>query len=435
VRIGIQTWGTEGDVRPFFSLARALRDRGHTVRVVYTSVEGRDFQPLAAQCGVEAVGVGAEYFRANAERNGRRAQESFELGNPLSQIRLIVEDLMDPVAMAMFEAGAALAAESDAMVGHFLAHPAGAAAERQGIPYGIVALQPIFASAHYAPVGMPAFPRWLNPLKWRLVARVLESVFRDRVNDLRTRVGLAPVRDLHRNTLERSAFGLVAVSPSLFPRPPDWSAHAEVCGFLGLPDAAEPWVKEPALRDFLAAGPPPAFLSFGSMFNLDGDRTSATVAQLAEAVVLAGTRGIIQAKEEVIARAPRHASIAYVARAPHAQLFPLCSVIVHHGGAGTTQSALLAGRPSVVVPHAADQFYWGDLLHARGVASKALTARALTPGALASRLRFVLERPALGERAGMLGDALRGERGPERAAELVEHAFERGAPTTSARPR
>lgn len=426
MRIGIQTWGTEGDVRPFFSLASALRDRGHTVKVVYTSVEGRDFGPLAAQCGVEAVGVGGEYFLANAERNGKRAQQSFELGNPLSPLRLIVEDLMDPVAMAMFEAGKALASESDAMIGHFLAHPAGSAAEASGIPYGVVALQPIFASAHYPPVGMPAFARWLNPLKWRLVGRVLESVFRDRVNGLRTRVGLEPVRDLHRNVLEHCAFGLVAVSPSLFPRPPDWSPHADVCGFLGLPDAAEPWEPDPALRAFLADGAPPAFLSFGSMFNLDGDRTSAVVAKLAEAVQLAGTRAIIQAKEEVIARAPKHTSIAYLARAPHARLFPSCSVIVHHGGAGTTQSALLAGRPSIVVPHAADQFYWGDLLHQRGVASKPLAARALTPKALAARLRFVLERPDLTRRAGTLGEALRTERGPERAAELVERAFARG---------
>ena len=42
-RIGLQTWGTEGDVRPFFALGHALQKRGHEVRVVYTSVEGRDF--------------------------------------------------------------------------------------------------------------------------------------------------------------------------------------------------------------------------------------------------------------------------------------------------------------------------------------------------------------------------------------------------------
>lgn len=423
MRIGIQTWGTEGDVRPFFSLAAALKTRGHAVKVVYTNVEGRDFGPLAERCGVEAIGVAGEYFRDNASRNAKRAQESFERGNPLSQIRLIAQDLLDPVVQPMFEAGAKLATESDAMVGHFIAHPAATAAELHRVPYGIVSLQPIFASAHYAPVGMPAFPRWLNPIKWKLVARVLESVFRDRINALRAHAGLSPVRDVHRLSLERSAFGLVAVSPTLFPRPPDWATGAHVCGFLGLPDAAEDWQPDAELRAFLDRGPAPAFLSFGSMFSLDGDRTNSVVAKLAHAVELAGARGIIQAPESVIAHAPKSDAIAYVVRAPHARLFPCCSMIVHHGGAGTTQSALLAGRPSIVVPHAADQFYWGELLFDRGVASKPLAARSLTPKALAERIRFVASRPELTTRATALGDALRDERGPERAAELVERAF------------
>ncbi len=110
MRIGIQTWGTEGDVRPFFSLAGALRDRGHDVKMVYTNVEGRDFGALAERCGIEARSVGGEHFRAHAEENAKRAQASFDQGNPLRQIRLIVEDLMDPVAQRMLEAGQATAA-------------------------------------------------------------------------------------------------------------------------------------------------------------------------------------------------------------------------------------------------------------------------------------------------------------------------------------
>ena len=422
VRIGIQTWGTEGDIRPFFSLATALRARGHAVKVVYTSVEGRDFGPLADRCGIEAVAVGGDYFRENSASLSKRAQKSFD-ANPLSQIRLIVEDLMDPVAQAMFEAGQALAEGSDAMVGHFLAHPAATAAESRRVPYGIVSLQPIFTSAHYPPVGMPTFARWLNPIKWKVAARVLESVFRDRINTIRAQAGLDPLRDIHRIALERSAFGLVAVSPTLFPRPPDWGTGAEVCGFLGIPDDAEPWEPDAALRAFLDRGPPPAFLSFGSMFSLDGDRTASVVTKLAQAVELAGTRGIIQAPESVIAQAPKSDAVAYITRAPHARLFPRCSVVVHHGGAGTTQSALLAGCPSIVVPHAADQFYWGELLCKRGVASESLAARSLTPKALAERIRFVASQPEMTTRATALGDALRDERGPERAAELVERSF------------
>jgi UDP:flavonoid glycosyltransferase YjiC (YdhE family) len=324
----------------------------------------------------------------------------------------------------MLEAGQALADESDVMIGHFLAYPAGTAAEMRRVPYGIVALAPIFPSAHYAPIGMPSFGRWLNPLKWRAVSWVLESVFKDRVIALRAQCNLAPISNVHRVALDRSIVALVAISPGLFPRPPDWNHPADVCGFLNLPDSAEAWEPEPALRAFLDAGPPPAFLSFGSMFSVTfGNRTDTVVAKLVEAVVLAGTRGIIQAPEGVIARAPKLDAIAYIVRAPHARLFPRCSMVVHHGGAGTTQSALLAGRPSVVVPHAADQFYWGDLLRRRGVAPKSISAKSLTAKGLASRIRQVVDEPEMTARAKVLGDALREERGPERAAEIVERTM------------
>merc|ERR1712045_888582 len=45
--------------------------------------------------------------------------------------------------------------------------------------------------------------------------------------------------------------------------------------------------------------------------------------------------------------------------APHEWLMPRCSLIVHHGGCGTTAASLRAGKPVVVTPVAHDQFYWG----------------------------------------------------------------------------
>jgi UDP:flavonoid glycosyltransferase YjiC (YdhE family) len=36
---------------------------------------------------------------------------------------------------------------------------------------------------------------------------------------------------------------------------------------------------------------------------------------------------------------------------PHAWLFPKCSVIVHHGGSGTTAAATYAGVPQVRTYH------------------------------------------------------------------------------------
>ena len=81
--------------------------------------------------------------------------------------------------------------------------------------------------------------------------------------------------------------------------------------------------------------------------------------------------------------------------------------------------SLGAGRGSVIVPHGADQFYWGDLLYARGVAAKPLKRPALTASALATRLRAVLGDTSMAARAAELSTAMRAERGSERAAETI----------------
>src|SRR6185503_12283234 len=53
--------------------------------------------------------------------------------------------------------------------------------------------------------------------------------------------------------------------------------------------------------------------------------------------------------------------------APHAWLFPRMAAVVHHGGAGTTAAAFRAGVPQVVVPHLADQPFWGERVARLGV--------------------------------------------------------------------
>ena len=228
--------------------------------------------------------------------------------------------------------------------------------------------------------------------------------------------------------VERTVASLVAVSPSLFPRPADWSSKLEVSGFLSLPEIAERWEPDAALAEALEARP--VFFTFGSMFNLhggaDGERVARTVRALASAAELAGVSAVIQAPRVVTEALPARAGITWVERVPHAAIFPRCSAIVHHGGAGTVQSALRAGRPSIVVPHAADQFHWADLLHEKGLAAAPLPIKKLEARALAARLRATVGDAMMERNAKELAVALSNERGPERAAELLERAFASG---------
>lgn len=430
MRIGLQSWGTEGDLRPFLALCQALQRRGHEVELVFTGVEGKDFSSLVRAAGVATRFVDDGYFVAQRAELARRARASLKLGSPRRQFELIMKDLMDPVADSMLAAARELADRSDIVVGHLLSYTTAVAAEERGRPFVLLALQPVFASAHYPPSGAPALGRWLNPILWRLAESLMSATLLGRMNGARTRCGLPALPRFKPEELGDPRRVLVAVSPALFPRPPDFSPHIEVCGFLELAEGDKVWQPEADVARFLDAAPP-VFLSFGSMFGVDEELTMKSVEIFAAALTYSGTRGIVQAPKSVIARAPQQENLCYIERAPHAQLFPRCSVLVHHGGAGTMQSAVLAGRGSVVVPHAADQFYWGDLLYARGVAAKPLSRAALAVRPLGRRIRAVLDDSALPARAAALAAALRADSGAVRAVELIEQAA--AAPPRGAR--
>jgi len=114
-----------------------------------------------------------------------------------------------------------------------------------------------------------------------------------------------------------------------------------------------------------------------------------------------------------------------IGRVSHAAVFPKCAAVVHHGGAGTTHTALLSGVPSIIVPHVADQFFWADELARMGVSPAALPRRSLTADALALRVRTTLESGAMRRRAQDLSARIRAENGVEAAVTLIEGLADR----------
>lgn len=266
---------------------------------------------------------------------------------------------------------------------------------------------------------------------WWVADRAMDSILAARVNRIRERAGLPTAPDVSAQLRRRARLSLLAMSPLLLPRPADWDARIQLCGFLSLQEDGREGALDPQLLRFLDSGPPPAFFSLGSMANLDEEPMVAAVQAMVEATSRLGARAVVQMPEAVLAKARHAENIHYLSRAPHALLFPRCSVLVHHGGAGTTHAALRAGRPSIVVPHIADQFFWADVLRRLGVAAAPLRATVLDARGLESRMREVLSMPDTVARAEALAAKLREERGAQRACEYIEQLAIHGEDRTT----
>lgn len=107
--------------------------------------------------------------------------------------------------------------------------------------------------------------------------------------------------------------------------------------------------------------------------------------------------------------------------APHAQLFPRASAIVHQGGVGTTAQAMRAGHPMLVVTFAHDQFDNAERVRRLGVARVVPRSRycARTTEAM---LKILLENQSYRHAAINVSNIVRAEHGSAVAAQAI-HEF------------
>lgn len=422
MKIGIQTWGSHGDIRPMLALAEGLQAAGHQVHLVITCIDDAMEGATQSTHGVRITVLASPVLTpVQQEQNSRTA---YATRNPMTQLAAILRLCFAPVEDAMFAAAQQLAAESDLLIGHYFMHPLQVAAEQAGRPYVSVLLSHLaIPSDVNHPLGDYRLGKYVHRLLWRAMRQMLNGVLLPYPNRLRALAGLPPVTDIVTQVWMTQPLTLAAVSPQLCRVQPDWPASVRVCGFLDTPGLAIDGRLPDALSDFLDAGAAPVYMSFGSWMAKDIAGQTRDLRLLTEAARLAGCRAIIQSDSARDCGSASSADVLYVTAAPHAAIFPRCAAIVHHGGAGTTQSALLAGKPSIVVANIDEQAFWGRELRSLGVGARLARRRSVTAGGLARRIRSVVASPAMGPRAEEIGAQMRRERGVDAAVALIEAQF------------
>ena len=365
MRVLISSVGTRGDVQPAIALAREVRKLGHNVRMCLPP----NFIEWAAELGIEARPVGVEM----------RAPRP---GSPPPVIPDLIAD--------QFEVVGAAAGDCDLIIGGGAhQYAARSIAQLRGVA---------FVDAVYAPVALPSSD--LTPggqsasgapeasLKaWQATKLAWNQRALERVNTNRGRLGLAPIDDVLGHILGLSPW--LAADATLGPAPTTPGIDVVQTGAWLLPDAS---LLAPELEAFLNRGEAPIYLGLGSMPVAQS--ANCTLIDAARAV---GRRVILSkgwADLELVDAAPDCIAIGDV---NHQALFPRVAAVVHHGGAGTTTAAALAGVAQVVTPMFGDQFYWGRRVRELGIGSTTPFA-GLSADVLASELHHTLQ-PAIASRA------------------------------------
>ncbi len=421
MKIGLQTWGSDGDIRPFLALAGGLRARGHEVTLVITSVDNKDYSAYGRRMDFIVSNVGKlSYDDATLHLFQKKI---IGATNSLRQIEAILGYFYNPVSAEMFDAAERLCRANDIIIGHSIHAIVQTAAEKAGKPYITVMMNHAGVYSKHAPIyGVPNFGKWMNPFWWKLFHLTIDRSIGPELNKLRKKVGLPKLNKIAESAWISKYLNLIAETSAIGTKQPDWPDHHHVCGVFTVPIDAEQWSMPDDLKRFIETGAQPVFITLGSMFSLDTSPGTITET-LVQAALHADCRAIVQAPWEKLPDFPDHPHIYKLQKAPHQYIFPYCAAVVHHGGAGTTHSAMLHGCPSIIIEHIADQGFFGNELHRLGIAPKVLHRRNITAKKLASAIRSVLDSPVMKKRAEELSTVMQTENGVKKAVELIEKHF------------
>ncbi|MFZ4771902.1 MAG: glycosyltransferase [Ferruginibacter sp.] len=424
MKIGIQTWGSEGDVRPFIALADGLVRSGHNVTLAISTDKPRNYHELAKKYGFD-INLLITPDTYTHDELAKIWQSIILAVNPIKQAELVLKYGFDPIMEDMYNASKELCKINELVIGHFFVFPLQIAAEKAGIPMVTINIvHNCLPSTYIWPPGIPNLGKWSYSLGWKLVRFMINRIFLPRVNSLRKREGLSIHKDVMSQTWASKKLNLIAVSPIICQRPPDWASNNQVCGFLN-PESTSIVDELPkGLEEFIDSGSAPIYATFGSMMTpLTNQQIKETVDIWIGAIKKLNLRGILQVPFDNYSEFGNTSDIFIVKRSPYVNVFPKCLAIIHHGGAGTTQSALLSGKPSVIVAHMSDQFFWGAELERLGVASQTLKRASLSINNLAESISQLLSSNKYQENAKELGDKLKAENGVRNAIKIINEAF------------
>ncbi len=409
--MGIQAWGSEGDIRPLIALAGRLRRAGHAPQLVLSPIDGGEYRPLCRSLDVP-LRVVPETMDFSLERLTRDAKSS-----NFSRLSRAVMDLgFFPYLEAMYGAALELSSSSDIIVGGSASWYVKAAALKTGIPFVNVDFYPgMVPSRQVPPLGLGDWGSF-NSVRWVALRLLFDLAFRRAPARFFAEKGLPPIRHAIPDALFSEQLNLHAASPAFCPPAPDWTAIHQVCGEFVLPEEHDVWEPSPPLRAFLESGERPVLLSLGSMEHMAPERARSI---LIGAARQAKVRAIIQTKREGSVEG-QDGSVYFVSWVPHRHVVPHCAAVVHHGGAGTTHAVLRAGRPAVVLPFIPEQKLWARRLEQVGAADKFISFWKATPEKVAARIRQAVGSESLRLAATSLGTAMEKEDGTGAAVHLLE---------------
>lgn len=400
-KILLSTIGSRGDVQPMVVLALALRAIGHYPILA----AGPNFRDFVESFEIEFAVHGPDMAKFEQDNKGVKKDKQRD------------EQSRQQYAEDGFADTYAIAKDCDMIVAGGAFHHAGrSVAQALNIPYLCVVYCTAVVPSTKCPPARMIFvpnqqaqkrPKSVITSLWKSFEKEQDEIFGGAMNVQRHKLGLEPINKTHRYNL--GDLTVMAADETLAPAMPARGLNIKQIGPFVLKQS-QPLAAD--IEAFLQKGPAPIYVGFGSL--LFGKITGEDIVEACRqsgyrAIVYQGWAGLDIPDDENILLVKEHDQI---------KLFPRVAGVVHHGGAGTTTAAALAGVPQLIVPAIFDQYYWANRIKELEIGMVCRSAFNISVDSLVGAIRELIT-PLRVENAKQLAEQMTSD-GAEQTAKLID---------------
>ncbi len=397
------TMGTRGDVQPYIFLSQALQKAGYEV----TLGTHPCWSSLVTEAGVTFTPIGPD-IDIELEAAVIRGKEKNAMQAMLKTMKFVFR-IVEQSSTEIYQC---CQGKDLVIVSH--SHIGAAEAEAQQIPTVDVTLQTETIPEEGKPqtVGQRLFGRLFNAAINPMIVKPY--------NKLREGYGLSKIKSM--DQMMSQQLNLIPISRYVIEPSPYWAPQHHMTGYW-YDEGTAAYEPDPELKAFLEQGDKPMILALGAM-SFEAAEEKDKLEPFLKAFEKTGKRAIIQGFRKTLMNYTLPDSVIAVGSVPHSYLFRQGCCVIHHGGFGTSASAMLYGVPSIIIPHALDQFGVADRLKKLGVTTEPLKASELSEEKLIDRIEYLLGNyDVILEKVKTLSRQMEQEHGLDTAVRLIREVI------------
>lgn len=348
-------------MEPFLAIGEILKEKGHNVICLFPE----QFRSLAEDSGLEFASLGAEFIKMLDSPAGKIAMGGgrFGIKKMFAYIKLISLQGNINKGMILKQESFIEQQKPDRILHNGkVIYPVIWSLSN---PEKTILLSPVpylhYVKNHSHVAFNKNFGPFINKLTYKLANYGL----------VKTIIGsikwLSNAKEIKQKDVRKALFtnkAIYTISPSLFKRPNYWTNNLKVLGYHERKKTTN-WKPSHELEAFIEQHSKIVFVTFGSMINTNPIEKTQVLLNVLErnaipAIINTASGGLI--KPETYNTILFH----FVNSIPYDWAFPRMYAIVHHGGSGTTHTALKYGCANLIIPHIIDQYIWNKIIFNKG---------------------------------------------------------------------